>query len=194
MFARCLHLFVFLYYYFFSFLLFFSYLWWIKLYIIKWLGEVTRVELGWVRSHIKHHPQPYGELKKVEKTTVDERVFIEVKICVLALDIHNTDTRQRTVSFPRSVHLSYVLIHVLALYSDNTDTRQRIVSFLQFVHLSYVLIHVLTLDIHNTDTRQHIVSFLQQHRYQATYCFISSVVSFLQSIHLSHVLTLSLLL
>ena len=123
---------------------------------IKWLGEVTRVELGWVRSHIKHHPQPYGELKKVEKTTVDERVFIEVKICVLALDIHNTDTRQRTVSFPQSVHLSYVLIHVLALDIHNTDTRKRTVSFLQSVHLSCALIHVLALDIHNTDTRQRI--------------------------------------
>jgi len=38
-------------------------------------------EFGQISS-IKHHPPPTGELKKLEKTTVDEGIFIEVKICV----------------------------------------------------------------------------------------------------------------
>ena len=43
-----------------------------------------------------HHPQPSGELKKVEKTTVDERVFIEVKICVGESKVVATSSKRRS--------------------------------------------------------------------------------------------------
>jgi len=36
---------------------------------VAWTGSLGWVGLTWVRSHIKHHPPPTGELKKYIKDT-----------------------------------------------------------------------------------------------------------------------------